>query len=165
MSVSAAEIAFLGHAFLRPDAGFLANLASDLDLTGFRDLVGETAADLEIEYNRLFLNPVGSPCLLWQSAYGDDSHLMGEAHLSALDWFRRYGVEPSSSNEPADHVGLLLLFCARLLDSEDGSTTVEQFRAEHLAWMPVLCDSIERESKHPFWTAVARRTSEVARAI
>ena len=154
----AAELAFLGNAFLRPDAGFLVELAKEVPLPDFEQLLLDGGGSLEIAYNRLFLNPGGSSCPLWQSAHGDELRLMGEAHLSALEWFRRYGVEPAATNDPADHIGLLLLFYARLLDSQTEAPALERFRAEHLAWIPEFCDSVERESKHPFYTAVSRRT-------
>lgn len=161
MTGMAARAAFLGRAFLCPDRVVLCDVAAELDLTEFRRLLEQHPADLEIEYHRLFFNPGGTPCLLWQSAYSDEPHLMGEAHLSALEWYRRYGVEPSAVNDPADHAGLLLLFYARLLDSEPDPRIIEQFRHEHMDWLPALCDSIERESAHPFYLAVARMTREL----
>ena len=74
--------------------------------------------DLEREYVRLFLDPGGAPCPLWQSAHGlesDSPTLMGHSHSSALAFYREYRLEPARGSEPADHAGLLLLFAGVLL--------------------------------------------------
>jgi len=109
---------------------------------------------LEKEYARLFLNPAGSPCSLWQSAYGDTPQLMGAAHESALQWYRAVGVQPARSNEPADHAGLLLMFFARLLESGADPDQLDRFRQDHLAWMRGLADCVERHTRLPFYREV-----------
>jgi TorA maturation chaperone TorD len=165
MTTSVAKATFLGHAFLGSNAGALSTLAEELNLPEFRRALAEGGGTLEIEYNRLFLNPAGTPCPPWQSAHGEEPRLMGEAHLSALEWFRRFGVEPAATNEPADHIGLLLLFYAQLLQSDAGPEALDQFRVQHLSWIPSFCDSIEREATHPFYVAVARETAAVTTAF
>ena len=160
-TISPAEVAFLGHAFLTPDSKSLAQIAEDLGLSSFREMLDNRGVELEIEYNRLFLNPLGSLCPLWQSAYCDEPHLMGEAHLSALGWYRRYDVEPARLNDPADHVGLLLLFYARLLELEADGSILDRFWEEHLMWIVRFCESVRSESKDPFYSAVALRAAQL----
>jgi len=155
MTGTAAACAFLGHAFLKPDAAALSALAEDLNQPEARRALGDSQGTLEVDYNRLFLNPGGTPCPPWQSAHAAEPRLMGAAHLSALEWFRRYDVEPSATNDPADHVGLLLLFYAQLLDSGEDAETLALFREQHLGWIPAFCDCVEQHTRHPFYRLAA----------
>lgn len=111
--------------------------------------------EVEVEYNRLFLNPLGAPCPPWQSVYepseGDIPQMLGLAHHSALDWYRQYGVEPASDSEPADHAGLLLLFYAKLLMEEAEDQTLALFRSQHLSWLSAFFLQVETESRIAFF--------------
>ncbi|MBS1854344.1 MAG: molecular chaperone TorD family protein [Acidobacteria bacterium] len=163
MSGEAATFSFLGNAFLSPDA---VRLADPLCESGESEFVAAiTAAPLEPEFYRLFLNPAGTPCPPWQSAHGPERHLMGEPHLGALAWYRRFGVEPVTRNDPADHIGLLLMFYARLLEVDAAEEVRSRFAAEHLAWIPAFCDAIEKETRHPFYRLLAARTRQLATGI
>jgi TorA maturation chaperone TorD len=113
------------------------------------------APGVEQEHTRLFLSPSGAPCPPWQSVYepceGETPTLLGPAHHSALDWYRRYGVEPQSETEPADHAGLLLLFYAELLASGEPKETLALFRAQHLSWLPAFFTQVASETaEQPF---------------
>jgi TorA maturation chaperone TorD len=107
--------------------------------------------DAAIEYYRLFFNPHGSPCPLWQS---------GEAHHRALAWYRRYGFEPAAKNEPADHLGLLLLFYAKLLADGEPAEVLEQFENEHLRWAEAFVSKLKAEARHPYFQELAARLDE-----
>lgn len=157
MTREGAELAFFGEVFLQPDAGELQSIARELGLANWEAAARADAAGLETEHNRLFLNPSGSPCSLWQSANSKEQRLMGEPHLSALDWFRRFGAEPAAANEPADHIGLLLLFCSHLLETGAEPEAVERFRSEHLDWATGLCEAIGRATRLAFYRAVSER--------
>ncbi|MGQ9916107.1 MAG: TorD/DmsD family molecular chaperone [Bryobacteraceae bacterium] len=117
-----------------------------------------------IEYYRLFFNPMGSPCPLWQSVYekteGQPPQLFGDAHHRALGWYRRYGFEPSSKNEPADHLGLLLLFYAKLLADGEPAAVLEQFENEHLRWAQQFVEKLKLEARHPYFQQLAERLDE-----
>jgi TorA maturation chaperone TorD len=161
MNPEPAEIAFLGQVFLKPDPQELGAVATELGLAGWQDAVADDAARLEVEYNRLFLNPLGTPCPPWQSANTNEQRLMGETHLSALEWFRQFDVEPAAMNEPADHVGLLLLFYAHLLEADVSSAVLEQFTSQHLDWMPEFCATVGRATTLDVYRAVCERLQEV----
>lgn len=122
-----------------------------------RALAGE-ATELEKEYVRLFLSPAGAPCPPWQSAYSQEGTLMGDAHASALEWYRSRGVEPARENEPADHAGLLLAFYSHLLESQTPEEDLAAFRDRHLTWLPMLCDLLLQHARHPFYRLLARMT-------
>lgn len=152
----AARLAFAANAFLTPDTALLSELAGELEDTEWRARLA--AAPLEPEYNRLFYNPAGTPCPPWQSAQGADPVLMGDSHLSALEWYRRFGVEPVSGNDPADHIGLLLLFYAQMRENGASDEDCARFAAEHLAWIPEFCDGIAAQARHPFYRDLAQET-------
>jgi TorA maturation chaperone TorD len=154
--------AFAASALLNTDAGqlsaLLEHLRAEASDPASADWIERLAATLppdpqalEKEYIRLFLNPAGSPCSLWQSAYEETPQLMGAAHESALEWYRAFGVQPARTNEPADHAGLLLMFFARLLESGAGADQVRRFQQEHLAWIQRLADCVERQTRLPFY--------------
>ncbi len=113
----------------------------------------------EREYYRLFLSPEGAPCPPWQSVFmaaeGETPRLMGPAHHSALAWYRRYGFEPALETEPADHLGLLLLFYAHLLAAEAPEAEQALFEVQHLAWAPRFIERLERNAVHPRFVALA----------
>ncbi|GIU74569.1 MAG: hypothetical protein KatS3mg004_1656 [Bryobacteraceae bacterium] len=117
-----------------------------------------------IEYYRLFFNPQGSPCPLWQSVYeqeeGKPPQLFGDSHHRALAWYRRYGFEPAAKNEPADHLGLLLLFYAKLLADGEPADVLEKFENEHLRWAEQFVAKLKSEARHPYFRELAERLDE-----
>ena len=163
MTETAAKFAFAGHAFLRPEPAHLAALARELGDPAFVEAIEQSPGALEPAYNHLFLNPGGTPCPPWQSAHAGEGRLMGEPHLRVLEWFRRYGIEPRAMNDPADHIGLLLLFYAELLRLGVEEVDLEVFRREHLAWIPAFCECVAREGRHPFYRLLAEQTSLLVR--
>lgn len=122
-------------------------------------------AELEKEYVRLFLSPCGAPCPPWQSVYepneGEVPNILGAAHHSALAWYRRYGAEPQSENEPADHAGLLLLFYAQLLAAGEPEETLALFRAQHLAWLPAFFTQVAGETTDDTFRQLAPQVIEL----
>jgi len=110
---------------------------------------------LEKEYVRLFLNPAGAPCSPWQSTNTAEPGLMGEAHHSALAFYRDAGLEPENDSEPADHIGLLLVFYGNLLDMGAPSDTLARFRSEHFGWMHGFCDRLESETRLEYFRLLA----------
>lgn len=116
------------------------------------------------EYVRLFLNPEGAPCPPWQSVHCGEHALLGPAHHSALAWYRRWGVEPAAETEPADHIGLLLLFYAGLIDSGAPEGELRAFRNEHLAWMGSYCDAVRTETRDPYFRDLAERVRRLTEA-
>lgn len=162
----ARQAALLGQAYLTADPRLLSP-PDDAEPGPFAALCDEillaqgVPGAAELEYTRLFLNPDGAPCSPWQSVYATEPRLMGPAHLSALDWYRRYGAEPAVQNEPADHVGLLLLFLAQLLVNEEDPQPIIAFREQHLDWTAALTGKIQNEAKHPLPLSLARATAHL----
>jgi TorA maturation chaperone TorD len=116
------------------------------------------------EYDRLFFNPIGVECHFWQSVYANESRLFGPAHHSALDWFRRYGAEPQHSNEPADHLGLLLLFYARLIEEGEPADVIGAYFNEHIAWASEFALKLQQHARHPLYLVLARELQSILAA-
>lgn len=139
------------------DAQALAQLYAELGQGLLKPPAGDPTAG--IEFTRLFWSPEGAPCLPWQSAHmaaeGEAPRLMGASHHSALDWYRRFGFEPAQSNEPADHLGLLLLFYAKLLSEGVEEATLALYESQHLAWAPRFIATLKAEARHPLYQKLA----------
>ncbi len=160
MSDTAAKFAFAGQAFLIPEPAHLTALARELDDHAILQALQHNPDHLEPAYNNLFFNPAGTPCPPWQSAHGEEGRLMGEAHLRILDWFRRHGIEPRTTDDPADHIGLILLFYSQLLRGKADPEDIKAFSHEHLQWIPDYCECIMRNTTHPFYRLLAERVHE-----
>lgn len=125
----------------------------------WREALAIDALDLEREYVRLFLDPRGAPCPIWQSVFvgeGELALLMGDSHSSALSFFYEYEMRPALNNEPADHAGLLLLFAGMLVERMVSSEEFERFRIRHLDWIAGLGARIEAETRLEFYRLLAR---------
>ena len=116
-------------------------------------------AEAEKEFVRLFLSPQGAMVPPWQSVYqedrGEQPRLMGPAHHAALAWYRRHGFEPVADSEPADHLGLLLVFYAHLLAQDADQTTLGLFEREHLLWTRHFIDRLQLHARHPLFVRLA----------
>ena len=151
-AVIATQFAFAGRAFLDTDPVRITDAYQEVaSVLPEPAPLPQPGKELEIEYVRLFLNPAGAPCPPWQSAHEEEGRLMGAAHASALDWYARYGASPRAKSEPADHVGLLLMFYAQLLAAGIPEEESRGFAERHLMWIPRFCDAVARESRHPFY--------------
>lgn len=164
--------AFIAKAFLSPDPGDVRRFVMEMKyrgapgteaerlLDGMEEALNEAAESLEREYVRLFANPAGPACPPWQSSYTGDKGAMGPPHRSALAWYHAAGFEPKSPNEPADHVGLLLGFYARLIEAPGSPDVREAFYQEHLSWIPGFCERVILEARHPFYRLLAEAARE-----
>lgn len=165
----AQQSALLGQAFLCSDPRRLSppEDAAEGPFAAFRDeirLAQGVPEAAELEYTRLFISPAGAPCSPWQSAYAPEPRLMGPAHHSALEWYRRYGAEPAVENEPADHAGLLLFF-AQLAANEADDQELRAFAASHLIWMTELVSRMKTEARHPLYLSLARATEHLLASL
>jgi TorA maturation chaperone TorD len=157
-------VSLLGQALLKSDPRKLI-LPEDAPPESMALLVDEIRRAIqdsqpaEIEYWRLFANPSGAPCPPWQSVWsadqGEAPRLLGRPHHAALEWFREYGFEPAAETEPADHLGLLILFYARLLAVGEESATLDAFRRDHLDWAQPYLEKLSAEARHPLYRVLA----------
>ena len=157
---------FAGEALLRPDPEALLKNVPEVQENGFltEEFEQELVSDPEgvmAEYVRLFLNPAGSACSLYQSAYDEPSQLKGWSHHRALAWYGSEGIDVEIPGEPADHAGRLLIFLAHLLEKGAAPERIEAFYEDHLRWLTDLSAKVDRETRHPFFRTLAE-TLELA---
>jgi TorA maturation chaperone TorD len=152
---------FAGHCLLSSEPQELRAAAEEVfpsDARWFEALAVDPI-DLEREYVRLFLSPGGAICPPWQSVASKDVEgplLMGDAHSSALSFYREYGMTPARGNEPADHAGLLLFFAGMLLVRGVPLEELERFRIRHLEWIGEFAERLASETRLEFYRLLAR---------
>lgn len=167
---------FAGVAFLRPGRDELAALLAELreeapdqewasEVEALEEALAGDPLDLAKEHTRLFFDPYGAPFPPWQSTHTGEGLLMGEPHSTALAWYREEGFEPQLENEPADHIGLLLLFLGRLLEAGASEDRLRRFRDEHLAWTVPYLDGLAAGARHPFYVRLARFAGKLAAEV
>lgn len=159
--MTSAEYLFAGQCLLSTQAPELRAAVREVfaDPAPWLEALTVEPLDLEREYVRLFLSPGGAVCPPWQSVYTKEHEsplLMGDAHSSALSFYREYGMAPSRGSEPADHAGLLLLFAGMLLGRGVPEDEFERYRIRHLEWIVELAERIAAETRLDFYRLVAR---------
>jgi TorA maturation chaperone TorD len=121
--------------------------------------------DLRGEYNRLFSEISEEGVSLVESFYKPwtlDPHctlpfasqkgfLMGDSALHLLEIYRQCGLETADEWKGApDHLVLELEFLSTLYRRAT-DRVVEQFIKDHLDWIPLLKEKIDRSGPHPFY--------------
>lgn len=121
--------------------------------------------DLGKEYNRLFSELNEEGISLVESFYKPwtlDPHctlpfaskrgfLMGDSALHLLEIYRHCGLEAADEWKGApDHLVLELEFLSTLYRCAT-DLEVNQFMKDHLDWIPLLKEEIERSRPHPFY--------------
>jgi TorA maturation chaperone TorD len=141
-------------------AGELAPVVGDVGPVDLRDL--------RTEYTRLFIGPAGPPCPPYESVYRDGEApdelgpVKGPATMAVTRWYREFGVQPAPDHpDLPDHLATELEFTAYL--AEQGfDDRLDQFLDEHLRqWTDEFLTQVERETREPFYTALAETTREV----
>lgn len=127
---------------------------------GFR--APESEETLEQAWQRLFIGPWALPAPPWGSVWLDrESVLFGDSTLALRQWMRENEIDVgAASNEPEDHIGLLLLMAAWL--AENGrADALEQLLAWHLLpWASRFVQVFCENAGHPFYTALGELTRQ-----
>ena len=121
--------------------------------------------NLEEEYGRLFSETGGAGISLVESSYkpwtldprctlpfgSERGLLMGDSALHLLEIFRRCGLEVADERRGTpDHLVMELEFLSYLYRSAT-DIEVKQFIQDHLDWIPLLREEMERSHPHPFY--------------
>lgn len=121
---------------------------------------GFDAEELVWEYRRLFVGPAAKPAPPWGSVYTDkDMVVFGASTMELRDWMRKSGIAitKGQSDEPEDHIGLMLELLAWL--SQERPELIEQFLSEHvLTWSSHFLSQLEAVAEHPFYEGLAALT-------
>lgn len=128
--------------------------------------------ELNEEYTELFIGPGHLEAPPWESVYLTREHLLfGEPTFKVRNFYHSFGIECSTGeNEPDDHIGLELLFMAKLIEktlaniAENKSIKKEimgqkNFLEEHIMqWVPAFCNDLRKAAKHKFFYQLATIT-------
>jgi TorA maturation chaperone TorD len=138
---------------------------------GLNDTIFE---QIQLDYTRLFIGPGKVLAPPWESVYFNEERMTFQKQtLDVRHWYRRFGLELEKLHkEPDDHIGLELLFLAKLasvsLDAlnvhdmirfEEGEAAQRDFLKEHLGiWALSWCRLVQKHSKSDFYKGLTYLT-------
>jgi TorA maturation chaperone TorD len=141
-----------------------------IDLLTASSAVGETAAALQQDYERLFIGPNSLLAPPYESVYRTVERLVFDAPtFEVRAEYRSLGVQaPSFNREPDDHLGLefsfLTLLCSRALDAlerrdqtavDDALEAQRRFLREHLLrWAADCLGLVEANAETAFYRGI-----------
>ncbi|RPH22522.1 Tat proofreading chaperone DmsD [Buttiauxella warmboldiae] len=111
-------------------------------------------------WQRLFIGPYELPASPWGSVYLDKEQvLFGDSMLELRRWMRKNDIaNEQQSNEPEDHIGLLLMLAAWLAQ-EGLQQKVDELLAWHLLpWSGRFLELFIASAAHPFYQALGELT-------
>ncbi len=143
-------------------------------LTGRSELPG--ADRLAAEHARLFLGlrEGHGPPPPYESLWRED-RLLGDSTLAVENAYREAGFQDPGPWGPRDHIACELRFLASLCNAEADAVRADQPEEAHwalqqqgrfihqhlLAWVPTYCRHLAEQSRDPFYSALARITSDI----
>lgn len=111
------------------------------------------------EFRRLFVGPAPKPAPPWGSVYTDrECVIFGESTLDLRSWMRTRGIARlGGTEEPEDHIGLLLILMAWL--ARHKPLLLDEFLRLHLlTWSSHFLAQLGEAAKHPFYVGLAYLT-------
>ncbi|WBM72805.1 Tat proofreading chaperone DmsD [Buttiauxella sp. WJP83] len=111
-------------------------------------------------WQRLFIGPYALPASPWGSVYLDKENvLFGDSMLELRQWMRENDIaNEQESNEPDDHIGILLMLAAWLAE-EGMMQKVDELLAWHiLPWSGRFLELFIANAEHPFYQALGELT-------
>lgn len=122
----------------------------------------ETYRELLVDNTRLFSGYQEMACPPWESFYFNRERMIFQKETSEVRrWYHAYGLQSTKiHHEPDDHIGLELMFIARLL-----ARALEEQRSDSAAFAATLSDAYRFSTQHPMtWAALwASRVEEQAK--
>lgn len=141
------------------------------------ELSDEGLKELEVDYTRLFIGIGPVLAAPWESVYFSEERLLfQDSTLDVRSWYRRFDLEAENLNrEPDDHIGLEIMFLARL--AQIGREAVEKndpplflraletqraFMGEHLlTWVEWWRQEVLAHAETIFFKGIALLTTGV----
>lgn len=111
-------------------------------------------------WQRLFIGPDALPAPPWGSVWLDrESVLFGDSTLALQGWLRDNAIAfETPLNEPADHIGLLLLLAAWLAEQGKNRELDELLAWHLLPFAPRFLEVFCAQAQHPFYEALGELT-------
>lgn len=128
---------------------------------------------LAVDYTMTFAGQRADGPFPYESIYANDERLLRRACCDeVVQTFRRFGFSPrrNGSNEPEDHLSLLLDFVSFLLEREadarqandtEGADALrvarESFLNTHVrTWVPTFAEEVKSTSEYSFYPSLAK---------
>jgi len=115
--------------------------------------------ELEQDYAVLFQGIGKMPAPPWGSVYQDPENIvMGQSTLAYRHFLQKHGLECTvEQSEPDDHIGLMLLALASLLEQEKDAAVVELLECHLLPWAPRYFSCLKASATdHHFYQTLAQ---------
>lgn len=119
---------------------------------------GPDLAELDAEYNTLFIGPNKMDAPPWGSVYMDsDRVLYGNTWVKLKTWMRRNGIEFSCKEykDPEDHMGILLAMLAFIAQRGDDELALDLIGNHILTWSHHYLNALEHAATSSFYKGVA----------
>ncbi len=131
----------------------------------FQDSLNEQET-LQEAYQRLFIGPDALPVPPWGSVYLDkENNVFGISTLELRAWLRNNQINIElNQNEPEDHIGLLLLLTAWVVENKP--ELLRGLLEMHLLpWAYRYLEKMQLQSGHAFYEATALLANETLKYI
>lgn len=131
----------------------------------FQDSLNEQET-LQEAYQRLFIGPDALPVPPWGSVYLDkENNVFGISTLELRAWLRNNQINIElNQNEPEDHIGLLLLLTAWVVENKP--ELLRGLLEMHLLpWAYSYLEKMQLQSGHAFYEATALLANETLKYI
>ncbi|MEX6226603.1 Tat proofreading chaperone DmsD [Providencia hangzhouensis] len=130
----------------------------------FQDSLNEQET-LQEAYQRLFIGPDALPVPPWGSVYLDkENNVFGISTLELRAWLRNNQINIElNQNEPEDHIGLLLLLTAWVVENKP--ELLQGLQMHLLPWAYRYLEKMQLQSGHAFYEATALLANETLKYI
>ena len=121
---------------------------------------------LPVAWQRLFVGPYALPAAPWGSVWLDrEKVLFGDSTLALRQWLRDNRIAfQVGQNEPEDHIGLLLLLAAWLMEHPQQARWQELLAWHLLPWSGHFLQTFIENAGHPFYCALGQLAQDTLAA-
>ncbi len=122
----------------------------------------EDRNELQLEHDRLFSGTGDMPAPPWGSVYLDkESVVFGESMLAYRQFIQQCGLSfNSDSNEPDDHIGLMLMALGLLLEDEEHSLTKTLLQEHLIPWFDFYIQRLKNASNSIAYKTLAESSEQ-----
>lgn len=118
---------------------------------------------LNEEYSRLFSSKTPFSVPPWSSVYLDpDLPLNGPATKAYCEFIEHCGLNlREGANDPEDHLGLMLMVLAMLIDDDQDQHVAELLGEYILPWFQFFANRIKQEARHEAYVKLTKGTEDL----
>ncbi|MDC0611389.1 molecular chaperone TorD family protein [Vibrio sp.] len=115
------------------------------------------------EYDRLFTQQFPYCVPPWSSVYLDNGNpLFGSATTSYSEFIEHCGLKlRENATDPEDHIGLMLMVLAMLIDDDQDQHVSELLGEYLLPWFPFFISKMQQESRQDAYIQLTKGTQDL----